>query len=78
MAKLTTWQSIVKDFRKPHGLTNAIRDYGVITFGLFLYALGWAAFMLPYEISSGGLTGVSAIIYYITGLELQITYFSIN
>ena len=78
MAKLTTWQSIVKDFRKPHGLANAIRDYGVITFGLFLYALGWAAFMLPYEISSGGLTGVSAIIYYITGLELQITYFSIN
>lgn len=78
MAKLTTWQSIVKDFRKPHGLTNAIRDYGVITFGLFLYALGWAAFMLPYEISSGGLTGVSAIIYYITGLELQITYFLIN
>ena len=78
MAKLTTWQSIVKDFRKPHGLTNAIRDYGVITFGLFLYALGWAAFLLPYEISSGGLTGVSAIIYYITGLELQITYFSIN
>lgn len=78
MAKLTTWQSLVKDFRKPHGLTNAIRDYGVITFGLFLYALGWAAFLLPYEISSGGLTGVSAIIYYITGLELQITYFSIN
>lgn len=78
MAKLTTWQSIVKDFRKPHGLTNAFRDYGVITFGLFLYALGWAAFLLPYEISSGGLTGVSAIIYYITGLELQITYFSIN
>lgn len=78
MAKLTTWQSIVKDFRKPHGLTNAIRDYGVITFGLFLYALGWAAFLLPYEISSGGLTGVSAIVYYVTGLELQITYFSIN
>ena len=78
MAKLTTWQSLVKDFRKPHGLTNAIRDYGVITFGLFLYALGWAAFLLPYEISSGGLTGVSAIIYYITGLELQITNFSIN
>lgn len=78
MAKLTTWQSLVKDFRKPHGLTNAIRDYGVITFGLFLYALGWAAFLLPYEISSGGLTGVSAIVYYVTGLELQITYFSIN
>jgi uncharacterized membrane-anchored protein YitT (DUF2179 family) len=78
MAKLTTWQSIVKDFRKPHGLANAFRDYGVITFGLFLYALGWAAFLLPYEISSGGLTGVSAIVYYVTGLELQITYFSIN
>lgn len=79
MSALTsTWKSIKDDFRKPNSIKNALSDYGVITFGLFLYAIGWAAFLLPYEIAAGGLTGVSAIVYYITGLELQITYFSVN
>ncbi len=73
-----TWESIIKDFRKPHSITNALKDYGVITFGLMLYAIGWTIFLLPYEIAAGGLTGVSAIVYYVTGVELQITYFSVN
>ena len=55
-----------------------IYDYFVITFGLFLYALGWSAFLLPYEIACGGLTGISAIVFYLTGLEIQYTYFSVN
>jgi uncharacterized membrane-anchored protein YitT (DUF2179 family) len=42
------------------------------------YALGWAAFMLPYQISTGGVTGISALIYYITGIEIQVSYFVIN
>ena len=75
---ISTWQSLLNDFRKPHNITNALKDYGVITFGLLLYAIGWSAFLLPYEIAAGGLTGVSAIVYYITGVELQITYFGVN
>jgi hypothetical protein len=57
---------------------HEVEDYLVITFGLVLYALGWTAFLLPYEIASGGLTGISAIVYYITGLEMQYTYFTVN
>jgi uncharacterized membrane-anchored protein YitT (DUF2179 family) len=75
---ISTWQSLLNDFRKPHNITNALKDYGVITFGLLLYAIGWSAFLLPYEIAAGGLTGVSAIVYYVTGVELQITYFGVN
>ena len=75
---ISTWQSLLNDFRKPHSITNALKDYGVITFGLLLYAIGWSAFLLPYEIAAGGLTGVSAIVYYVTGVELQITYFGVN
>lgn len=79
MSKIaSTWESILNDFRKPHSIANALKDYGVITFGLMLFALGWTAFLLPYEIAAGGLTGLSAIVYYVTGLELQITYFCTN
>lgn len=54
------------------------KDYLMITFGLISYALGWAAFLLPYQITTGGVTGMSAIIYYATGTEIQISYFVIN
>lgn len=55
-----------------------LNDYLAIAFGLALYALSWTAFMLPYGITTGGVSGVSAIIFYATGFEMQISYFIIN
>lgn len=55
-----------------------IRDYFAITLGLVCYAVGWAAFLLPYQITTGGVTGIAAIIYYATGVEIQVSYFFIN
>ena len=54
------------------------KDYIAITFGLMCYALGWVIFMLPYQISTGGVTGISALIYYMSGIEIQVSYFIIN
>ena len=54
------------------------KDYLMITIGLISYALAWSCFLLPYQITTGGLTGVSAIIYYATGIEIQVSYFFIN
>ena len=34
--------------------------------------------MLPYQITTGGVTGIAAIIYYVTGIEIQVSYFIIN
>ncbi|MGL4851791.1 MAG: YitT family protein [Phocaeicola sp.] len=59
-------------------LGRETEDYLAITFGLICYALGWTAFMLPYQITTGGVSGISAIIYYATGIEIQISYFVIN
>ncbi|NDW12130.1 YitT family protein [Bacteroides sp. 214] len=55
-----------------------IKDIFFITLGLMCYAIGWAAFLLPYQITTGGVTGISAIIFYATGFPIQYTYFIIN
>lgn len=55
-----------------------VKDYIFITFGIFCYALGWAAFLIPNKITTGGVTGISAIVQYATGFPLQNTYAIIN
>lgn len=55
-----------------------IKDYIFITLGVLCYSIGFCVFMLPYEFTPGGMTGVSAIIYYATGFPSQYSYFIIN
>ena len=59
-------------------LRREIRDYLYITLALVSYAMGWAAFLIPYQITTGGVTGIGAIIYYATGFPIQYSYFLIN
>ncbi len=59
-------------------VTRELKDYVFITFGLISYAMGWAAFLIPYQITTGGTTGIGAIIYYATGFPIQWSYFIIN
>lgn len=59
-------------------LLREFRDLLFITLGLCSYAMGWSAFLLPYQITTGGVTGISAIIFYATGFPLQYSYFVIN
>lgn len=57
---------------------NEVKDYAFITLGLLLYTFGWTFFLLPYEIVTGGVTGIAALIFYATGLPIYISYFVIN
>lgn len=57
---------------------NEAKDYIGITFGVCLYAFAFTLFLLPYEIVTGGVTGLSAVIYYATGFPIQNTYLIIN
>lgn len=59
-------------------IMRELRDYLFITLGLISYALGWTAFLIPYQITTGGTTGIGAIIYYATGFPIQFSYFIIN
>ena len=60
------------------GLIREIQDYVFITLGLFLYSFGFTVFLMPYEIVTGGVTGISAIIFYATGFNIEYTYLIIN
>ncbi len=59
-------------------ILNEAKDYTFITLGLLLFGFAWTVFLLPYEIVSGGVTGLSAIIFYATDIPMQWSYFVIN
>jgi uncharacterized membrane-anchored protein YitT (DUF2179 family) len=61
-----------------HINARTIRAHLIITFGLFLNALGWTAFLIPAKITGGGITGVSTLIFYASGFPLGISYLMIN
>lgn len=55
-----------------------IRDYAVVGLATSLYAIGVTLFMLPYQLATGGVAGIGAIIYYATGIEIELSYAVIN
>jgi len=59
-------------------IIKEVEDYVFITLGLILYAFGFTVFLMPYEIVTGGVAGVSAIVFYATSFPLEYTYFGIN
>ena len=57
---------------------KSLKAYSIITLGLFINALGWTAFLIPAEITGGGMTGVATLIFYATGVPVWIPYLIIN
>ena len=54
------------------------RDYVMIAIGMILYGIGWTVFLLPNDITTGGVPGIASIVYWATGFPVQYTYFTIN
>ena len=57
---------------------NLAKDYVMITLGLFTYAFGFTAFILPEKIVIGSVTGLSALLHYWLGWNVAVTYYAIN
>lgn len=57
---------------------SVIQKYTVIVLGLSLYAFGVTAFLIPVKITAGGVTGISMLIFYATGIPAGYPYFVIN
>ncbi len=54
------------------------KEYLCISLGLVAYVLGWAVFLIPNNLVGGGVSGLSAIIYYATGIQMGYSYLVIN
>ena len=55
-----------------------LRDYVIIAIAMMSYAIGWGVFLLPNNITTGGVAGVSSILYWATGIPVQLSYSIIN
>ncbi len=59
-------------------VVKIIEDYAIMTFGLLLFVLGWAVFIIPAELTGGGISGLAAVVYYATGFPISVTYLLVN
>ena len=59
-------------------VSKELRDYVMITIAMLSYAIGWGVFLLPNSITTGGMSGVSSILYWATGIPVQLSYSIIN
>lgn len=68
-----------KNFKYNSLLVNA-RDYVTIIVALAIYALGFTACILPYEVVIGGMSGVSTLIYFGTGglIPVAVSGYALN
>ena len=59
-------------------MLREMHDYLMIALVMLFYAIGWTVFLLPNDITTGGVPGIASIVYWATGINVQYTYFAIN
>ena len=64
--------------QKKQKLLHIIHDYAIITFGLIMYSLSWTFFLVPAQITGGGVSGLAAVIFYTYKVPFGLTFFGIN
>ena len=57
---------------------KTVKEYSVMAFALALYVFSWTAFLIPNQITAGGVTGLSTILNYAFGLPVSLTYLVLN
>lgn len=55
-----------------------VRNFVFITIGLALFAFGWTAFMIPHELTGGGVSGIGAILYFALKIPVGISTLVLN
>jgi len=55
-----------------------VRDYIMIFIAMMSYCIGWNIFLLPNNITTGGVPGISSVLFWGLGIPVQTSYFVIN
>ncbi|HAQ20787.1 MAG TPA: hypothetical protein DCR40_16375 [Prolixibacteraceae bacterium] len=63
--------------KKPN-IRLVIKDYVIMLLGLILFAFSWTLFLVPAQITGGGISGLAAVIFYSTKIPIGLTFFAIN
>ncbi len=65
---------------KKNKVLKTIWDFVVITFATFVFTVSWEAFMIPNQMSAGGLMGVCTLIEYATNglVKASYSFFAVN
>jgi len=59
-------------------LKSEFFDYVMIAIGMLTYGTGWTLFLLPNDITTGGVAGVSSLLFWGLDIPVQASYFAIN
>jgi uncharacterized membrane-anchored protein YitT (DUF2179 family) len=59
-------------------IQSVILDYAIMLTGLSLFGLSWTLFLVPAQITGGGISGLAAVIFYSTRIPIGFTFFAIN
>ena len=57
---------------------KSLKDLFFITFGTLLYAFGYTAFILPEQVVMGGVSGISALLFYAFKLPPGVSIYVLN
>lgn len=55
-----------------------IKSHIIITLAIIMSAIGWCIFLIPNQMLGGGVTGLSTIIYWLTGIPTGVMIFIFN
>ena len=47
---------------------NEVKDYLMITIAMLSYCIGWSVFLLPNNITTGGVPGISSLLFWGLGI----------
>jgi uncharacterized membrane-anchored protein YitT (DUF2179 family) len=59
-------------------LVKTVQDYLIMTVGLLLFAMGWALFIIPAELTGGGVSGIAAVVFYAAKIPVSVTFLAVN
>ena len=75
---LTEQREKLQNRLRRYHIWDLIKDLIFINLGMAIYDVGWALFLLPYKITTGGGAGMCAIIQYATDFPMQYSLLIVN